>query len=206
MNQKQLWEGLAKKNSRYYINSDKGKKITEEQFRESGQLDYEKYVLADPTIDNRDTILEIGCGTGRMTEFMAKDFKKVIGIDISGEMIRQARERLVGLQNVDLHETNGEDLPLEDFSVDICFSYLVFQHFKTREMVKNNFREIWRVLKNKGLFKVRLRTDAINDLEKWWSGVEYDDEEVDQLCYDTGFTLLKVEKVGDYGVWLWLEK
>lgn len=206
MSQKQLWEKLARENSRYYINSDKGKKITEDQFRESGRLDYEKYVLADPTIDSRETILEIGCGTGRMTEFMAKDFKKVIGIDISGEMIRQARERLVGLHNVDLYETDGETLPLGDFSVDICFSYLVFQHFKTREMVKNNFGEIRRVLKKRGLFKVRLRTDVINDLNKWWSGVEYDDEEIDRLCYDTGFTLLKVEKVSDYGIWLWLEK
>ena len=204
--QKELWEKLAKENSRYYINSDKGKKITENEFRESGQDDYVKFIAKDTLIDNRERFLEIGCGIGRMTEFIAKDFNEVYGVDISGEMIKQGKERLTGVYNAILVETDGESIPFDDNFFNIVFSYLVFQHFKSREMIEQNFKEVYRVLKPKGVFKVRLRTDINEDMEKWWSGVGLDEAEIDRLCKETGFTLIKEEKVGNYGVWLWLEK
>jgi ubiquinone/menaquinone biosynthesis C-methylase UbiE len=206
MDQKVLWENLAKENSRYYINSDKGKKITEKEFRDSGQNDYVTFIAKDELIDNRERILEIGCGIGRMTEFIAKDFNEVYGVDISGEMIKQGKERLTGVYNAILVETDGQSIPFDENFFNVVFSYLVFQHFKDKEMVEQNFKEVYRVLKPKGIFKVRLRTDINEDMEKWWSGVSYDDIEIDQLCKDTGFTLLKEEKVNNYGVWLWLEK
>jgi ubiquinone/menaquinone biosynthesis C-methylase UbiE len=206
MDQKVLWENLAKENSRYYINSDKGKKITEKEFRDSGQNDYVTFIAKDELLDNRERILEIGCGIGRMTEFIAKDFNEVYGVDISGEMIKQGKERLTGVYNAILVETDGQSIPFDENFFNVVFSYLVFQHFKDKEMVEQNFKEVYRVLKPKGIFKVRLRTDINEDMEKWWSGVSYDDIEIDQLCKDTGFTLLKEEKVNNYGVWLWLEK
>jgi ubiquinone/menaquinone biosynthesis C-methylase UbiE len=210
---KKLWDKLANKNSRYYINSDYGKGITEEQFRESGKRDVIKYINDDPYLNQAmiitfddPTILEIGCGTGRMTEFMAFFFKKVIGIDISGEMIKQARERLKGRDDIELIETDGETIPLKDNSIDIVFSYLVFQHMKTKEMVDKNFEEVYRVLKPKGLFKVRLRTDKLKNLDIWWGGVCYTDHEIIKLYSKFGFSLLNYEYVGDYGIWLWLKK
>jgi ubiquinone/menaquinone biosynthesis C-methylase UbiE len=209
---KKLWDKLAKKNSKYYINSDYGKGITEEQFMESGRYDYLKYILEDPLIMDRfimneTTLLEIGCGIGRMTEFMAKDFKKVIGVDISGEMIRLAKERFKRLNyEAELLETDGESIPIKDESVDLAFSYLVFQHMKSKEMVENNFKEVYRVLKPRGLFKVRLRTDKLKSLDIWWAGVWYSEEDIQKLYSKIHFDLLKFEYVGNYGIWLWLRK
>ena len=197
-NQKQLWDRLAKENSRYYINSDLGRDITEEEFIESGENDYQEYIQFDPLIKQGGIFLEIGCGTGRMTEFIAKDFR-VIATDISGEMIRQAQQRVSG---VDFMETDGDIIPLPDNSVDIVFSYLVFQHFKTKEMLVNNFKEVYRVLKRGGIFKVRVRTDKIDTMDSWWSGIDCDEG----IAKDTGFFLLQKERVGNYGLWLWLEK
>lgn len=209
--QKELWEKLAKKNSLYYINSDKGRKITEEEFWESGREDFHTYIANDPIIQSYllwsgTTILDIGCGIGRMVKYMARYFKKVIGIDISGEMIRQGREKLKRLDNVELIETDGETIPLPDDSVDFVFSYLVFQHMKSREMVEKNFKETYRVLKPKGLFKVRLRADKLKSLKPWWSGVNYTEYEARILSTETGFFINKTEKVKDYGLWLWLIK
>ena len=208
MNQKQLWDDLAKKNSKYYINSDFGKKITEKQFRISGFEDCEKYLSEDkliiPYFDK--TFLEIGAGIGRMTEFIPMLFRKVIGIDISGEMIKQGKERLKVRDNIELIETDGNTIPLKNDSVDVAFSYLVFQHMKSKEMVESNFKEVYRVLKPKGLFKVRLRTDKLKDLDIWWGGVCYTDHEIAKLVKDIGFKLEKFEYVGNYGIWLWLLK
>lgn len=203
--QKLLWEKLARENSLYYINSDYGRKITDEQFRKSGLNSYNKLIKDDTMIDSRGVIIDVGCGNGRLTEFMAKDFNKVIGIDISGEMIKQAKER-VKLPNVEFIETDGQTIPVTDNSVDIVFSYLVFQHIKTKEMVEANFKEIYRVLKPYGLFKVLLRTDRPDNMYAWWNGVSYDEQGIDELCKMTGFKLLKLEYVKTYGVWLWMEK
>jgi len=208
--QKALWEKLARENSRYYINSDYGHGITEEEFKKSGARDYAKYILADDLIvDNfklkECTLLEIGCGTGRMTEFMADDFCLVIGTDISGEMIAQAQERLEGLVNVELLETRGDSLSLPDDFVDLAFSYLVFQHMKDRATVEKNFREIYRVLRPEGMFKVLIRSDKV-DVNKWWGGVEYTEQTMGKLIKEVGFKLLKTEPRDEFGFWLWLKK
>ncbi len=210
MNPKQLWNELAKENSRYYINSDYGRSIDEDKFRESGKEDYLKYIISDSLIVGRftlkeSTLLEIGCGTGRMTEFMSKDFSLVVGTDISGEMISLAEDRLGGLNNVELLETDGESIPIPDNFIDIAFSYLVFQHIKNREMVEKNFKEVYRVLRPKGLFKVLIRSDKV-DVSKWWGGVEYTEQSIGELIKKIGFKLLKTEPRDEFGFWLWLEK
>jgi len=205
---KKLWDNLAKKNSKYYINSDKGKGITEDEFKMSGFNDYHTFIISDNFIwKNRPlwkdfTVLDLGCGIGRITENMVDDFRKVIGIDISSEMIRQAKERVKGAEFI---ETDGYTIPLKDNYVDFVFSYLVFQHFKERKMVEANFKEVYRVLKPGGLFKVRIRSDKV-DVDRWWGGVEYTEQSIGKLIKETGFKLLKTETVGTYGFWLWLEK
>jgi ubiquinone/menaquinone biosynthesis C-methylase UbiE len=198
--QKQIWEDLARKNAEYYINSDYGTHITDQQFRESGREDYLNYIYDDELFPKGGHLLEIGCGNGRMTEFMSINYDKVTGTDISKEMIKIGKERLEELTNVSLIETDGFTIPLIQ-SFDVAFSYIVFQHFKTVEMVNKNFDEVYRVLKPGGIFKVRVRTDDV-DLNKWWGGVTSNEE----YPLSIGFKLLKKEQVSDYGLWLWLQK
>lgn len=204
--QKDLWESLAKKNSKYYINSDYGKGISDLDFRRSGAFDTDLYIIHDELISLQGKILEIGCGTGRMTEFIAQSFEEVVGVDISGEMIRQGKERLKDISNVKLIETDGSTFPLEDNYFDTAFSYIVFQHIKTKEMVESNFKEVYRVLKAWGLFKVLLRADRPDNMDAWWNGVDYDDDKIADLCKMTGFRLIKTERVKSYGIWVWMEK
>jgi len=198
---KKLWNKLAKKNAKYFINSDYGQDITEEEFRESGESDCIKHISSDPFFKIHKIFLEIGCGNGRMTQFI-KEGHNVLAIDISGEMIKQARERVSGVY---FAETNGYTIPFDDNSIDYAFSYLVFQHMKTKEMVESNFKEVYRVLKPGGIFKVRIRTDKVKQ-NKWWSGVSYTEHSTGLLIKDIGYKLLMTKVVGDYGLWVWLEK
>jgi ubiquinone/menaquinone biosynthesis C-methylase UbiE len=208
MDQKGLWERLANENPFYYINSDFGKKITEKEFWESGEKDYKRYVSDDILIRklfpnfSEVVILDVGCGIGRLTKFMAKDFCLVLGVDISSKMIELANENLQDYSNVELFETNGNTYPLEDKSVDFVFSYLVFQHIKEERMLFSNFREAYRVLKEGGILKVRVRIDKQSSLDSWWSGIATDES----FAVNLGFKLLKKEEVKDYGLWLWLQK
>jgi len=203
--QKRLWEKLAKENTRFYIASSFGRGITEKQFTESGEKDYERLLTLDGKSELvKGTFLEIGCGTGRMTEFIAKDWSKVIAVDISSEMIKQGKKRLKHIYNIEWHETDGETLPLPDNSVDFAFSYLVYQHVKTRGMMKRNFREVCRVLKPGALFLAFLRHKE-ESMRKWNSGVGYDKLTVPDLL--GGFRLLKSDYKDDcYTFWIWLQK
>jgi ubiquinone/menaquinone biosynthesis C-methylase UbiE len=206
INQKKHWETLAQKNSKYYINSDFGKKITEEQFRQSGLETYQRFIANDKLLVSRESILDFGCGSGRLTEFMAPNFKKVYGVDISRTMINEAQERLHDLMNIHLAEIDGVHIPLADCSIDVVFSYLVFQHIKTRAMVEDAFSEIFRVLKPNGLFKVLMRSDKQKDMKRWWSGVEYSPEAIAVVYEAIGFKGVKSEPVDKYAYWLWLKK
>jgi ubiquinone/menaquinone biosynthesis C-methylase UbiE len=210
--QKQLWEALAKENSKYYINSDKGRGITVAEFRESGLETYKRLIADDDLIfdgkliKNRESILDFGCGNGRITEYMAHDFKKVYGVDISKTMIAEARERLRGLMNVYLSEIDGVHISLPASSVETVFAYLVFQHVKEREMVEGAFAEIFRILKKGGIFKVLMRSDKQKDMNAWWSGVEYDEKSIAKVYRKVGFGLAKIEYVDKFAYWLWLTK
>lgn len=101
------------------------------------------------------TLLEIGCGAGRLTRELAKDFERVIATDVSAEIVSYARER-IHAANITWEVTEGDRIPAVDRSVDAVFSCHVFQHFPDNSAQLETFREIWRVLRSDGSFFVHL--------------------------------------------------
>jgi len=80
-------------------------------------------------------ILEIGCGTGFLTELLASEYPlaQITAIDIAPEMIVVAREKLAIFPNINYIEADGEKLKGDNISVDRSFdlivSNVVFQWF-----------------------------------------------------------------------------
>lgn len=156
------WNHLSRTNAFHYIKSTKNE-WQEEDFLSSGEQDVRE--LVDPFLmragyDPRDkTMLEIGCGVGRMSVAFARRFRRVEAADISAEMVAQAKERQQKLQieNIRFQVVSGQDLELySNESVDFCFSYIVFQHIPDISVILSYVREIGRVLKKGGvaLFQV----------------------------------------------------
>ena len=212
MNEKELWNRLAIKNYKYYIYSDKGKNVTDVEFDESGERDYIKFISDDNIINNKFpnknkiTILEIGCGAGRLLKPMSRDFEKVIGVDISELMIFQIKQRIKNLNNIIAIVTDGQSIPLLYNSVDLVFSYTVFQHIKNYTTIENNFKNIYKILKPSCIFKVLLGCVKYKNMDSWWSGICFTEEMIDDLINISGYKLLKREYTLDNRVWLWLEK
>jgi 2-polyprenyl-3-methyl-5-hydroxy-6-metoxy-1,4-benzoquinol methylase len=75
------------------------------------------------------TALDYGCGVGRLTRRLAERFQKVIGVDISSEMLEEARRNLAGCQNVTLEQAGSESTTPLDF----VLSKIVFQHIPATE-------------------------------------------------------------------------
>ncbi len=117
---------------------------------------------ATNTEEKPDLAIDLGCANGESTQWLSKNFKRVVGYDISPEFIATAKEQnlaTVTFQEVDLE--NG--IPQEDNSVD-----MVLANFGSASEVSSNiFEETSRVLKVGGkAFLSFYNKEAIAN--KWW--------------------------------------
>jgi ArsR family transcriptional regulator len=81
-------------------------------------------------IDDSQTIVDIGTGTGFIAAGLAPRAARVLALDHSPAMLDVARENLaqLGIENVELREGDLGRLPLEDDSVDAAVANMVLHH------------------------------------------------------------------------------
>jgi len=99
------------------------------------------------------TVLDIGCGIGRLEAALSPLSASVIGIDISPGMIAQARTRCAGLPNVRLLLGNGHDLSgIADDSIDltVLVDTVPYLLLSEGEVAERCFAEIFRVSRTGG--------------------------------------------------------
>ncbi|MCB0360046.1 MAG: class I SAM-dependent methyltransferase, partial [Bdellovibrionales bacterium] len=103
------------------------------------------------TIEPGDSVLEIGCGVGRIGKHLSARCGKWIGCDISGEMLRHARENLAAATNVEFIElTNSSLSAVESSSVQKVYCSAVFMHLDEWDRFRY-VSEAFRVLAHGGM-------------------------------------------------------
>ena len=149
------WDERARKNAFFYIASWRSD-WNAASFFESGEEDYAH--LVKPVLDRAGfetagkTIVEVGCGAGRMTRCFASRFGRVMAVDVSSEMQDRAKHYLADFKNIDWLLADGTGLSgIESASSDLVFSYLVLQHFPNSEMAYALLKEFSRVLRPGGV-------------------------------------------------------
>lgn len=96
-----------------------------------------------------DTVLDIGCGNGVMMGRVARRCDcRLIGTDISGDVLKSAKHRLKG-KNVELLCCPVDDMPIENATVDKALTINTLYFW---EDLASGFVEIARALKPGGLF------------------------------------------------------
>ncbi|HKR12159.1 MAG TPA: methyltransferase domain-containing protein [Pyrinomonadaceae bacterium] len=83
---------------------------------------------------NCENALEIGCGTGAFARLLAKRCRRVVGIDLSGEMIRVARSRSVGFGNVEFQIKDAMTQIFPKAHFDYICSIATLHHLQQREL------------------------------------------------------------------------
>jgi SAM-dependent methyltransferase len=91
-----------------------------------------------------ESILDLGCGDGQLTERLISTGAIVTGVDLSPEMLAAARSR-----GIDAHEGSAESLPFADHSFDAVFSNAVLHWVRNQDAM---MAEVRRVLKPSGRF------------------------------------------------------
>lgn len=223
------WDDRARQNARYFVNTAKTD-WTDEEFFQSGECTVKEEILTDMQniCQGKDPrqmrVLEIGCGAGRVTRALARVFGEVHGVDVSGEMVRQARQSLAAYPNAHIYRNNGTDLTvLEGFPgrlrqwgvpprllptpapFDFAFSTIVFQHIPSREIIENYVREVHRLLRPGALFKFQVQGDVGIERteEDTWLGVPFSDQDAVEMAGKCGFEPRYRHGAGEQYFWLW---
>lgn len=109
--------------------------------------------------------LDFGCGGGRSTRFLKKLGFEVIGVDISEDMIQQAKIRdLTG----EYLQIKNAGLPFESSRFDLIFVSIVFMEIESKEKMIKILKEMKRVLKKDG-FIVVITGTAESYTDNWAS-------------------------------------
>jgi ubiquinone/menaquinone biosynthesis C-methylase UbiE len=92
-------------------------------------------------------ILDLACGPGVVCESLAAEALQVVGVDLTPEMLRRARERCAGHPNAEFREAAVEALPFRDGEFDAVVTRLSLHHF---EEPRAALREARRVIARGG--------------------------------------------------------
>jgi SAM-dependent methyltransferase len=104
-----------------------------DEFFESGRLHVDYVIsrcaaiLGGPFRPAR--VLDFGCGVGRVTIPMAKIAERVVGLDVSVSMLREAHSNAqrFGIENIELGSSD-DDLSKAEGEFDLVHSTIVLQH------------------------------------------------------------------------------
>ena len=95
-----------------------------------------------------EVVLDFGCGRGRIAYWIAPKVKRVVGLEVTPEMIDLAERHRIA-KNVEFMVYDGACFPMIPDPFDVIFSLGVLQHME-REKLKKIVSELVRCLKKDG--------------------------------------------------------
>jgi SAM-dependent methyltransferase len=197
------WNERASEDAYYYVAFGRREQGDDEFFATAADLI--KGLVADfKRLPGREAALEIGCGPGRLMRPLSRYFGEIHGVDVSDAMIGLARERLRDVANAHPHHGTGSDLALfPGGKFDFVYSYAVFQHIPSRDVVFQYLREAWRVLKPGGVLRCQLNGLPPHATRyDTWSGVRITPDEIRAFAREQGFRLLALEEIWTQYMWI----
>ncbi len=124
-----------------------------EEFSQSRQFIGKEFNLFKPFFKDGQHIVDLGCGNGRLLNFLDKEHPRFsyIGIDNSEAILEEAKKLHPQAQ---FKVGDQLKIPLRDESVDLLFNIRAFHHIPSKKMHAQALQEIKRVLKKNGVLIV----------------------------------------------------
>ncbi|MEI7801602.1 MAG: class I SAM-dependent methyltransferase [Bacteroidota bacterium] len=106
------------------------------------------YILKNLHPKPNDTILDFGCGVGRIAKKLSSVSKKIVGVDSNVAMIETAKQKFAA-NTIEYFLLHDFKIPAENNQFDTAFSHWVFQNINDEESVLW-LNELKRTLKSTG--------------------------------------------------------
>ena len=117
------------------------------------------YYQAAAVLENsvkRDSLLDLACGDGFITEILSRHFKRVAGADASAAHLETARSRVKG---VDFYESLIEELELQE-KFDVVSMVCILEHVENPAAV---LKKVSSFLKDDGILMIQVpNSEAVN--------------------------------------------
>lgn len=111
------------------------------RYTEEQELKY-RTALEQLSVARNTKVLDVGCGTGLLFRHVAAEARTVVGVDVSGKLLLQAKERARNFSNVHLVQADADHLPFRDSCFSVVFAFTVLQNLPDP---LETFREVKRI-------------------------------------------------------------
>jgi SAM-dependent methyltransferase len=154
----------------WVFNNETGDTLTLAEFVATGDNEVPVYLdrfeLLDGDDDERRSLVEVGCGIGRMTCAFTRRFGTVYACDLDNGFLERCREAVARYGMVDRLRTievaDGRTLAIDTDAADVAFSYITLQHCE-RDDAMALVDEALRVVRPGGKIALNFRS---------WSGTD----------------------------------
>lgn len=139
---------------------------------EAYDLEYQNYLKDVPFLSEwadrqQGTIIDLGCGTGRVTIPLAELGHKLIGVDLHEGMLEQAKAKTADTPlAVEWVLQDCTQLALTLKSPFIYMTGNSFQHFLTNESQNRLLQSVWNHLEPGGVFVFNTRFPVLDELAR----------------------------------------
>ena len=110
-----------------------------------------EFALKNLRLKSKSLVLDVGCGTGLLFDYLPNKVEFLVGIDISKNILREAKRKLENKNNVFLIQADADYLPLQDGIFDAVFAITLLQNMPSPG---TTLKEMKRVAKSGALILV----------------------------------------------------
>lgn len=161
------------------------------------------YQFLQPYLQEKKTILDLGCGNGTLLKLLHDDGHQIVGVDISEDMLTLAAERLGN--NQFLYEADMSEFCLGNAQYDIIISTCdSLNYLSSKEKIEQVFGNVRTMLKEDGFFIFDMHSDfTFMERFKNWSygdasvelSVIWNIDVVDDFLYEHFLTFYILDEV-----------
>lgn len=227
-----FWDRAARENATWFVDTSQAYDSPDlDRFFEDGRR------VVGHALDGRDLpghglAVDIGCGVGRLSRALGERFDRVLGVDVSPEMVARARDMNADRDHLEFHVGTGAGLdPVPDASADLVLSFVVFQHIPDPDVVLAYLREAGRVLRPGGL--LAFQWNNLSGGRRWAAAREVRDRlsrvgvrrssdrgrnvreflgsriplaPIRRVLAESGLEELEVQNPGEFWAWMWARR
>ena len=103
-----------------------------------------KFALKNLHLKPKSLVLDVGCGTGLLFDYLSSKVGFLVGIDISKNILREAKRKLDSKNNVFLIQADADYLPFRNGIFDVVFAITLLQNMPSPSITLKEMRRVAR--------------------------------------------------------------